>query len=211
MQQKHFTILMWVLTVLVCGIATTAWVQQNIGSGTITLYDVFPLLGLLAFSLMWMHYIGGSLKRRLGFAADTKILGRYFSITSGLVLGLILLHPGLFYYQLWADGLGLPPGSYLEIYGQPGLRIAILLGTLSLGAFLVFELKRKFSRATWWKYIEYLNVAAMFAILYHWLALGGELGEGWFRGLWIVYGAVLLAAISYNYIYDKQERQKHEQ
>lgn len=204
MQQKQFTIGIWAITTIVCGIALVAWTQQNIGTGTITVYDIFPLFGLLAFSLMWMHYISGALKRKFGFANDAHILKPYFTITSGMVLGLILLHPGLFYYQLWADGLGLPPGSYMQVYVEPSLRMAIVLGTLSLGAFLVFELKRKFSDKAWWKYIEYINIVAMFAILYHGFTLGGELGEGWFRGLWIIYGAVLLAAVSYNYIYDKR-------
>lgn len=170
---------------------------------SLSLYDIFPLLGLLAFSLMWSHYIGGALQRYFNY--DGQVLRTYFTITSSIVLALILLHPGLFVFQLWRDGFGLPPTSYLNYYTQTASHVALILGSINLIIFLSFELHRKFRNASWWKYIEFANVLAMFAIFYHALRLGRVFSEVWYTNLWFSYGILLVVAIVYKYVYDKRK------
>ncbi len=195
-----------VLTIIVLGISFIAWLQGL--HGEMNKYTLFPLLGLFAFGLMWMHYVSGSLKRYLGLASDEKLLARYFKITSIAVLALILLHPALLYVGLFQDGYGLPPVSAWEAYGTTAARAGLLLGSVSLTAFLLFELGRWFRQKKWWKYIEYASVLAMILIFVHALILGGELLPGWFRFVWILIGWVLVMSIVYNYWYDRKREAK---
>jgi len=191
-----------ILTLLVIGASLLAWLASL--DGNIGKYELFPILGLSAFGLMWMHYVSGSLKRLLGLARDQTVLKRYFTVTSYIVLALILLHPGIFYLGLFQDGFGLPPLSGLAVYTATGARIALLLGTISLLAFLLFETKRWFAAKPWWKYIEYASLAAMTMIFIHALVLGGELMQPWFKFFWIVLGIALAASVTYNYWNDRK-------
>lgn len=191
----------WALGALVTLLAVVAW-STNLPE-TLTLYRFFPLLGLLAFSLMWTHYVSGAARTYLKQESGT--LRTYFRITSGVVLALILLHPGIFYLQLFLDGLGFPPGSYMQVYTELAQRTAILIATISLLIFLSFESYRKFKNRSWWKYIEYANIAAMFGIFYHALTIGSDLMNGWFKIVWYLYGIILLIAIIYSALQKKKK------
>jgi hypothetical protein len=186
----------WLLGLAVIGLAITAWSQVHLTGRALTTYDIFPIFGLSAFSLMWTHYVVDAIRRY--FKHDKRILREYFDVTSAAVLGLILLHPGIFLGKLWLDGYGLPPQSYFQLYTGLTQRVALLLGTFGLVAFLAYEFRREFSTRSWWRYVGYANIVAMFAIFYHALTLGDELELGWFRTLWWGYGITLLIAIGYN-------------
>ncbi|MBP7837114.1 hypothetical protein KA021_00230 [Candidatus Saccharibacteria bacterium] len=190
----------WVLGGAVVVLAFTVWIQQRFGGVSLTVYDFFPLLGLSAFSLMWTHYIIGSTRRLTEVKKTVNTL--YLNVTGWLVLVLILLHPLLLVTQLRQDGFGLPPGSYAARYGGPGMKLAILLGTISLVIFLAFELKQKLKNKTVLKVLEYGQILAMFLILYHGLTLGRELSVDWFKGVWYVYGLLLVFSVAYNFMFD---------
>lgn len=190
----------WVLAGLVMLLAVLVWAGERFGGPRLSVYDWFPLLGLLAFSLMWTHYILGSLRRYLNLGKDDNKL--YMKTTGIFVLILILLHPGLLNFQLVSDGLGLPPGSYQATYPQT-VQGAITLGTIGLLIFLVFELKKWFGKKTWWRFVEYGQIIAMVLIFYHGLTLGRELTVPWYRMIWIFYGVSFLLSIGYNYWQDK--------
>jgi hypothetical protein len=190
------------LGVVVIALALVVWASERLGSGSLTVYKLFPLLGLVAFSLMWTHYVLGSLRRFYG--VESSVLKQYYRTTSWFVLALILLHPGLLIYQLKVDGFGLPPQSYLTVYGEPGMKFAIMLGTISLLIFLAFELKKKFEKKTWWRFVEYAQIFAMGLIFYHGLTLGRELSVSWYRAAWFFYGLSLILAVVYNHWYDSK-------
>lgn len=192
------------LTTLVLGLSFLAWLQGV--RGNVGRYEFFPLLGLMAFGLMWMHYVSGSLKRYVGLANERAVLRKYFTVTSVIVLGLILLHPGLLYTGLYTDGFGLPPLSSFAVYQSVGARVALLLGSIGLTIFLLFELKRWFGQRKWWKYVDYANIGAMILIFMHALIIGGELMNGWFRFVWLALGWILVLSMIYNYWYDYQRR-----
>lgn len=202
MQRTTLYITTAALTSLVLGLSIFAWAQGL--RGDVDRYDVFPLLGLLAFGLMWMHYVSGSLKRYLRLDGDETLLKRYFHITSLCALALILLHPAMLYTGLFHDGFGLPPASAWQAYGTTAARTGLILGSVSLVAFLLFELGRWFRKKSWWNYIEYASMGAMLLIFVHALLLGGELLPGWFRFFWIFIGWILVMSIIYNYWYDHQ-------
>lgn len=162
----------------------------------LSLYQVFPLFGLLAFSLMWAHYVA-SVARQY-FKLEKSALVDYFDVTSGMVLVLILAHPGLLAWQRWRDGFGLPPGSELN-YRGPLMRGSIILGMVSLVAFLAYEFRRAFNTRKWWKYVEFATDTAIILIYIHALRLGGQLQTGWFKGIWIFYGVTLAFSLAYIY------------
>lgn len=188
----------WTLSGIVTIIAFIAWGQglgwKVVGTSS---YNLFPLFGLLAFSLMWAHYVVSAVRQYVGVPKNE--LKQYIEITSWVVLLAIIAHPGLLEWQLWRDGFGLPPGSVLEHYVSPALRWAVLTGFVSLLVFIVYEFRRKFSGAKWWKYIVYLVDAAMVAIFVHSLNLGADLQEGWLKIVWLFYGATLFMALMYIY------------
>lgn len=196
---------LWLVGTAVSILAITVWAQTSFDSSDITGYTVFPLLGLLAFSIMWTHYIWAAMRRY--FALDPNKAKLYTNITRVVVLFLIIFHPGILIFQLYQDGFGLPPGSYYSVYSAPYMKFAIMLGLISLAIFLSYELKKFFDEKKWWKYIEYANSLAMVAIFYHALRLGREVQVDWYKAVWIFYGLSLLVSVSYIYWYDfKYER-----
>lgn len=189
---QSFRVAVWALTFLSVLAAVVVWWPAT---GNLTTYALFPLFGLLAFSLMWTHYISGALRRYVKL--PDGILKTHFQITSYIVLFCILVHPFLLEFQLYLDGFGLPPQSLLDVY--PGIieRLAILAGVVALVFFLAFELHRLYKERSWWKYIEWANIGAMLLILWHGFTLGGELRSPWFQVVWLTYAVTFVAAVTY--------------
>lgn len=180
----------WVISTAVTVTAIAVW-----GQGTkwqfsgLSTYRLFPIFGLLAFSLMWVMAIVRSWRLHLGVkASQTKT---YYKSASLAVITLILLHPALLIWQLWRDGFGLPPGSYLQHYVAPSLKWAAVLSTAAFFVFLAYELRRKYRQQAWWKYLEHAQAGAMIIIFWHGLQFGSDLQHGWYRWVWYFYGAVL--------------------
>jgi hypothetical protein len=187
----------WALSLLVCLLAIIAWGDTfSWRIFPLNVYAFFPLLGLLAFSLMWTHYVVGTAKDMLH--VNTPRIWSFYRYTGYAVLLLICLHPGLLIYQRFRDGYGLPPKSY-ETYVAPSLSWITLLGTVSLLVFLAFELRRIFGTRQWWHFVVEAGDLAMLAIAYHGLRLGTQLQMGWFKYVWLFYAAVLAAILVRKY------------
>ncbi|HET8690204.1 MAG TPA: hypothetical protein VFL81_02105, partial [Candidatus Saccharimonadales bacterium] len=133
----------WGISLLVLLLALFAWGSSYqwhlIGLST---YQVFPIFGLLAFSLMWSTYAVG-ISARYGWMGRQG-LGGYYRVVGFAILAAIMLHPGLLIWQLWHDGFGLPPESYLQHYVAPSMRFAALVGSTCLLIFLAYEFHRWF-------------------------------------------------------------------
>jgi len=206
MKLKQIGGVAWGLVTLVLILALLVWSQVRLAGGHLTIYDIFPVLGLSAFSIMWCHYVIGAMAKYFN-QEKSPGLTFFYKITEVVVLALLLLHPGLLIANLWFDGFGLPPFSYLQAYPSAIQGFALLLGTVSLLAFLAFEFHRKFGQRSWWKYIDYASMVAMVAIFFHALLLGGELAVVWFKVIWLLYGVTLIGAIIYGF---QGKRRKHE-
>lgn len=194
--KQYFSVIEWTLGIFVVVVSIVAWTTTRSLSEGLTINDIFPPLGLIAFGLMWTHFVMGALRR---YSATPKVGDSpYQAVSMGLVLSLILLHPVILWIQLYQDGFGLPPISQYSAYS--GQFLAIALGTLALIIFLMFELKRFFGKKTWWKYIEYAQIVGMAAIFYHAISLGGELQLNWFMLVWWFYGVTLVGAVIYSEI-----------
>lgn len=189
--------LAWSLAALVSAAAIFAWgnyYQWHVLP--FNTYIFFPVLGLLAFSIMWSHYMAVTLKEY--WSLDGPVLAPFFRWSGYAVLVLICLHPGLLIYQRFRDGFGLPPHSY-ESYVAHGMGWITLLGTASLLVFLAFEFRRVFGQKSWWHYVADASDFAMLAIVYHGLRLGTQLQSGWFHYVWLFYFVTLVAALIYKY------------
>lgn len=195
-QAFPLTYFAWGLVTAVSLLAVYVWGHSlNWQLGHLTVYQFFPLLGLLAFSIMWTHYMTGALK---GYTQSTANLQNYFKFTGYVVLGAILLHPGLLILQRFIDGYGLPPKSYTS-YVAPGKGWIVTLGSISWLAFIAFEFRRLFEKRTWWKYVLYAGDGAMVAIFYHGLQLGSQLQMGWYIAVWYLYGISLITVLIFKY------------
>ncbi len=188
----------WLLSLFTVMLAVLVW-GQDIAWDTsrLTAYKVFPLLGIAAFGLMWAHYIIAAIRQLTGISKQS--IKVYFEATSLIVLFLILLHPGLLIIQLWRDGFGLPPESYLENYVAPSLKWAAMLGVISLVVFIAFELRHWFDKKNWWPIVSYASDAAMAAILVHGFKLGSHIQGGWFKYVWFFYAATLAICLMIKY------------
>jgi hypothetical protein len=166
--------------------------------------DLFPLLGLLAFGLMWIHYVAAATNRFFGGAFNLK---NYFDWTGRAVLLLIILHPGIFIYSLWRDGFGLPPSSYLKFVGKSG-ELAVFMGTAAWLTFILYEFKNKLQKTSFWPVMVGLNDFAMGLIFLHARALGSSLQLTWFRNLWTFYGIVLVLCVAQRlyFVYDRHQK-----
>lgn len=183
------------LSAVVLILAFLAWAQTGGWNlGQLSVYRIFPLFGLWAFSLLWVQYVILAWLYIRGVPSQN--LRPYFTISGYAVLACMLLHPVLLAGQLWKDGLGLPPDSY-DRYVAAGSRWLVTLGMLSLLIFLAYELHRWFSNRGWWKYVFYASSLGMVLVFYHGLQLGGELMQGWYRVVWWFYGLVLVTALVY--------------
>lgn len=193
---SYLGLIPWMLSAVVSLLAIYVWGQSFAWNRhVVNAYLFFPILGLLAYSILWSQYMVGFLQHN---ALKAQNLGVYFRNTGYLVLLLIVLHPGILIYARFRDGYGLPPGSY-ESYVAPGMGWITLLGTVSLLAFLAFELRRFYGQKKWWKYVLAAGDAAMLAIFYHGFRLGTQLRSGWFRYLWLFYGTTLLLVLFFTY------------
>lgn len=204
MNARQLQIIAWSLSIGVVIVAVTAWGQDNNWQlSGLNNYQLFPLFGLVAFSLMWSHYIAAAIRQ--SFRIDRIVLKNYFETTSLVVLAAILLHPGLLAWQLWRDGLGLPPGSELR-YVAPALGVYVVIAMISLVVFLAYEFRRVFGEKPWWKFVQYASDIAIFLIFLHSLKLGSQLQTGWMRGVWYFYGVALAAALVCIYVQKYKQR-----
>lgn len=192
MSQKLFNWGTWIVWGILLGCAVVAWGQGiNWRIDRISIYQWFPLFGMVAWLTMAMHYYNGSLRLsgKLERPPYFKQISEYVVLTS------LLLHPGLLAYQLVHDGYGLPPGSFLSFVGE-AMAGAVLLGLVSLLLFLSFEVLNRIRRSEslqkrWW-IISASQVLAMLLVWVHALRLGSSTGAGWFQALWLAAGVLLL-------------------
>lgn len=196
---KQFLAGAWAVTGTLCLLAILAVGQRlDWSAAKLDSYQLFPLLGLLAYSIFLSHYIVGTVREILGI--KKSVIKDFFSITSWAALAIVVAHPSLLVVQLWLDGFGLPPGSYLENYVAPTLKWATFLGVIGLLMFLSYELTKFRRFKKWVPYLQMISDIAMIMIFIHGLSLGLHLQRGWFRYVWLAYGLILLICLSYAYI-----------
>lgn len=182
------------LNIIVIALAALAW-TQSVNLASINLISVALLLGLVGFSMMWVHYAADFLRKKYW---PEQTYGIEHTISRYIVLGAILLHPTLIYTQLFNDGLGLPPASSIEYVGA-SLAPYIYAGVIALVGFLLFEFKKILQKVGIWSYVIHFNAIAMILIVLHALTLGPVTNIAWYFAVWVFYGLSLLGIFAVNY------------
>ena len=186
----------WILGVGVMFAGFLAWFQ-NMGNtfNIVSLYQVFPILGIWAWSIMWTHFAIWELRRLKPVLPKNAL---YSKVSGILVFLLLLLHPGLLAIEQFRQGEGLPPASYYAYAGEASAWL-IMLGSLGLTGFLFYEVVSRFQKnekvkKMWWL-VNITQTVAMAAIFTHGLKLGGDIHGGWFRTYWIWLGLMLIPCL----------------
>lgn len=187
---KKHTQVSLLLNTLVIGLALTAWLMT--AGRSITPLEVASLLGVLAFSLMWVHYVADAVSPRA--EAEQKKDVQYV-VSRYAVLVAILSHPFLVNYYLITNNFGFPPEGYVALLGD--LAVVVLLGWIALAAFLLFELRAKLRKYD--RYIFHANTIAMFLVLIHGFVIGMVMMTTWFVWAWFGYLAIFAAVIFRRY------------
>lgn len=196
MEQRVITWSAWLGLAAVLSATFVGWAEfRSWQFSGLTSFSLFPLFGLLAFGMMWLHYIIGAAK--LG-AQDPPKLELWRKFTGWLVLAAILAHPGLFIYALYDAGLGLPPESY-KSYVSEDLLFAVYMGVVAWLAFIGYEVIEKFKdrpaiKHRWWL-VSIIDNTAMTLIFIHAWRLGADLQQPLFQSIWIFYGITLAYCI----------------
>ncbi|HMS23885.1 MAG TPA: hypothetical protein PKB09_03695 [Candidatus Saccharibacteria bacterium] len=199
----------WLLFFIVVVIGCTAYFSdQNweISAVVSSGLSIFPLLGIVAWSIMWTHFVYGALRIKYRLPKN-----KLYSVSSGwLVLILILLHPGLFFFEMNRTTQLLPPKSIL-LYTGEGLLWAVLIAELALLIFLSYEvfnrIRDKAIIKKNWFWISLSQMLAMTLIFVHSLALGQNLKDGWFRYYWILLFVILAVCFAIIFKTELKKRQ----
>lgn len=182
----------WILVLFVLTIDFIAWKSIYGNELHLSILAFFPLLGLMAWTLMWTHYVMSA--RDIHYSKDLSSKN-YWLVTRILVLGLILLHPLLLAWNQWNVSGQLPPFSFYS-YVATSLKVYVIFGSLSLLIFLSFELFNHLKKHEWikknYKWIEVSQILAMILIFVHAVQLGTTMSQKWYLVFWIILGLTLI-------------------
>ncbi|MDD3662161.1 MAG: hypothetical protein PHG63_03790 [Candidatus Dojkabacteria bacterium] len=168
---------------------------------SMSLNDLFPVFGLIAFSLMWLHIVGGAMRT---FLEKYINFGNFVSKTSIAVLILILLHPLLFLIDL-------APAQIVSVFtsGQP---VYLWLALIALIIFVSYDIAKLFKTGKFlsahWHAVKFISTLAFFLIFFHSLGLGTDLQSGPLRYVWMFYGITAALATLYTYVLKTPEEKR---
>jgi hypothetical protein len=154
------------------------------------LVNLFPLFGLLAFSLLWLHAISGVFEPwlRKNFNFDS-----FVDATARLILVSIILHPLLFLIvlkfhvaDLWRTG----------IY----IRLAIIGWLLLIIYDIAKPLKKKYDFfVRHWNTILLISTFGFLLTFFHSIGIGDDVQQGPLHIVWLFYGVTAIIATTYTY------------
>lgn len=152
----------------------------------------FPLIGLIAFFLVWTQIMIGSL-RPLWQQLFPGIV-RWHRTIGIFVLLFALLHPLLLIF-----GIGLT--SFLDLnFVAPGLVAWVWVGEIQLFLIVVTALTALMRRVTWlrrqWRLIHLLNYIIFCLVWPHSWFLGTDVAHTPLRYLWYWYAATFCIAVT---------------
>ncbi len=197
MDDLRLSKIMKLLLIPVVVLPLLVWANQlNLARYSLTSAELFPVFGMVAFSIMWWHFL-------LGFVSNIrpsfKKTNLVYKTSVVLVLMLIILHPLV---------LGSINGlSSLRTAGfdwvVSGNELFVYYGIFALFIFLLYDVARLIRKRSfvkkYWQVIDAVDDVAFVAIFVHSTALGRIVTVGWFRYVWIFYGVSALIFIGYKH------------
>lgn len=153
--------------------------------------NIFPLLGILAFCLLWLHSISGVFEDWLRQQFD---FDRFVHITASIILICIILHPLLLLIVMDFN-----ISDIFLLYGVRAITLAIvgwlLLITYDIGK--PFR-NKEFIKKNWNKILIISNIGFLLTF-FHSIEIGSDLQSGPLRFIWIFYGITAFLSIFYTY------------
>lgn len=159
-------------------------------------FETFPVLGLTAFAIMWLHIVGGPFRETLEQYFDYK---KFMTISSIIVLICVILHPLLIYVGFWLIGVKGSGFTYIPDDKQYLIWFAIVAWIIFVG----YDVLKKFKSTDFfvqhWQIVKFIATLGFFLILFHSLGLGRNLQTGPLHYVWIFYGISAAVATTYTY------------
>jgi hypothetical protein len=153
------------------------------------LANIFPLFGLAAYSILWLHVVGPAVESWIDRYVNFR---RFLDQTSPFILVFMLLHPLIVLYLVKFDLNFLRTGGP---YIQLGLVGLVLLLTFDIGELL----RRKNFVEKHWEKVLLASTIGFILIFFHSINIGHDLQGGTLRVLWIFFGTTSILAAIYNY------------
>ena len=166
-------------------------IQWTFDPGLLAL-NIFPLFGLTAFCLLWLHAISGSFEPWLRTLFD---FDRFVHITATIILICIISHP-----LLLLAGLEFKINNIFLYYSAKYIWLAVIAWLLLITYDIGKALKKKydfFSKN--WNTILIISNVGFLLTFFHSMALGSDLQSGPLRAIWIFYGITAAISIIYTY------------
>jgi hypothetical protein len=164
----------------------------NWSLGSSLVFNLFPLFGLAAFTLLWLHIVGASIEPWLRKYIDFE---KFVENTSNLILFLMLMHP-----LLLLVGMNFSIKDILGAYES----FYILLGATGLALLLSYDIGRMLKRRDFftrhWDEILFISTVGFVLIFFHSLAIGSDFHSETLRTIWIFYGTTAILSTIYLYI-----------
>lgn len=183
---KKLTVLLATLAValpILSHIINVTWDKSSL------LANIFPIFGLLGFTLLWLHSISGVFEEWLRARFDFDY---FVNWSAAVILISIIAHPLIVLYMIKFDVSALLSGG-----------IGIVLGIIGLILLLTYDifkpLKKRyefFSRH--WNVVLVISTIGFILTFFHSLIVGGDI-HGWLRVLWWFYGVTGILATIWTY------------
>ena len=189
------------IALVALGTPLYVWLQNtNLVWDSSLLMSIFPVLGLMAFTIMYLHIIGRPFAEQLEQIIPWKSLER---TSSYLVLILIVLHPVLRFLYYVKEGLSLIPTGNLVL--------PLSLGFIGFLMLITYDLGKRFNNSTFvtrhWGKIDFISTLGFYVIFFHSLMLGSDLQSGGLRNLWIFFGLTAAIATFHSFVFTRLRRQ----
>lgn len=152
---------------------------------------LFPLFGLLAFTILWLHVVGKALESWLRKYVDFDY---FVHNTSTLVLICVISHPLLLLINF--------SFSFSQIFSHYDL-IYIWLAIIGWFLLITYDIGRALKRSHFfirhWNQVLFISTVGFLLIFFHSLGLGSDLQSGPLRTIWLGYGVSGILATIYIY------------
>jgi len=160
----------------------------------VNLYLLFPLLGMLAFSIMWTQVVVGTFKEKFH---DVDI---FFSRTGVAVFLLFFFHPVL---AAIAQFNSVGSLSLFDLVGPPHKKF-LVLGMIAFTIFVLYEVVLRVAALRQVKKLnKFFEVASEFGVILvfiHSINLGSHLQAGLLKYIWWFYGITAVLMIGWKYL-----------
>lgn len=175
-----------VLVPLICRTQSIQWTPE-----TNWIQNIFPMFGLLAFSLLWLHSISGAFEPWLRKHVNFDV---FVSRTATLILIAIILHPLL----LLIDMRFSLQDTFLY-YGKT----AVWLGIIGWLLLISYDITKPFKKyavvAKRWNSILIISNIGFVITFFHALKAGSDLQSGFLKYLFIFYGVTAIICLIWTY------------